>query len=71
MPNPSYLRELARRCRALLEVATEPHTIEQLRLWAVELRDQADAARRFIAEGEDIEAFFSTPPGSDETPPGS
>jgi hypothetical protein len=46
VPKPSYLHELALRCRALLEMATEPGTIEQLRLWVIELQDQSDGAGR-------------------------
>jgi hypothetical protein len=44
VPKPSFLRELTLRCRALLEMATGPGTIEQLRLWVIELQDQSDRA---------------------------
>jgi hypothetical protein len=46
VPKPSYLRKLTMHCRALLEMATEPRTIEQLRLWVSELQDQSDGAGR-------------------------
>ena len=46
MPDAGYFRELARRCSALAEVATEPEVKEQLLLWAVEFADQADEAER-------------------------
>jgi len=39
------------RCRALMEMATELETIDQLRVWAVELADQAaKAGRRAVEE---------------------
>jgi hypothetical protein len=42
MHDPSSLREQARRCRALAKTAVEPEVIEQLRVWAVELVEDAD-----------------------------
>ena len=42
MRDARYLREQARRCRDLLRAAIEPGLIEQLRLWSVELADEAD-----------------------------
>jgi hypothetical protein len=42
MRNPRALREQARRCRALAKTAAEPEVIEQLRVWAVELVEDAD-----------------------------
>src|SRR5215472_17178083 len=42
MRDARYLREQARRCRDLLRTAVEPGLIEQLRLWSVELADEAD-----------------------------
>ena len=42
MHDPSSLREQARRCRALAKTAVEPEVIEQLRVWAVELAEEAD-----------------------------
>jgi hypothetical protein len=53
MPDVSYFRELARRCRTLASVATEPEVQEQLRLWAVEFADQADEAERHAAGCEE------------------
>jgi hypothetical protein len=44
--DPNHLREQARRCRALLKTATEPDVIEQLRVWSVELVDEADTFER-------------------------
>ena len=44
MRDPDYWREQARRCRVRLKSAVEPEVIDQLRVWAVELADQADEA---------------------------
>jgi hypothetical protein len=52
MHDPSSLREQARRCRALSKTAVEPEVIEQLRVWAVDLADEADQAERQEVEGE-------------------
>ena len=46
MRDPDYLREQARRCRVRLKTAVEPEVIAQLRVWAVELADQAGEAER-------------------------
>jgi hypothetical protein len=43
MYDPNTLRELARRCRERAKSSTDPVTIEQLRCWAAELADAADA----------------------------
>ena len=56
MPNLSFLHALTLRCRALMEVATELETIDQLRLWAVELADQAAKTGRRVVEGNDRKA---------------
>jgi len=53
MNDPSSLREQARRCRALSKTAVEPAVIEQLRVWAVELAEEADQAEWRAAEGEE------------------
>ena len=53
MHDPSHLREQARRCRALSKTAIEPEVIEQLRVWAVELADEADQAEWRAAEAEE------------------
>jgi hypothetical protein len=39
-------RDLARECRERAMIAIEPDVIDQLRLWAVELADQADDIER-------------------------
>jgi len=52
MRDPDYLREQAQRCRTLAKTAFEPDLIEQLRLWSVELADEADAVER-AADGEE------------------
>jgi hypothetical protein len=46
MDNPKMLRGQARRCRALMKTVMEPEVIEQLRLWAVELAEEADDVER-------------------------
>ena len=52
MRDPDHLREQAQRCRTLAKTALEPDLIEQLRLWSVELADEADAVER-AADGEE------------------
>jgi hypothetical protein len=52
MQDPNQLREQARRCRFLAKTAIEPEVIEQLRVWCVELTDEADAAERRAAENQ-------------------
>lgn len=46
MHDPHELRSLARTCRNLAKSALEPEIIHQLRLWAVELADDADEIER-------------------------
>jgi len=41
------------RCRDLLRTAIEPGLIEQLRLWSVELADEADEIVRRAVEREE------------------
>ena len=53
MHDPNSLREQARRCRALSKTAVEPEVIEQLRVWAVELAEEADQAEWRAVEAED------------------
>jgi hypothetical protein len=48
MRDPEFLRKQAQRCRALLKIAVEPEAIEQFRVWAVELADEADEVERRI-----------------------
>jgi hypothetical protein len=50
--DPNHLREQARKCRTLAKTAIEPELIEQLRLWSVELADEADTVERRAAESE-------------------
>jgi hypothetical protein len=52
VPKPSNLRELILRCRVLLGIATEPGTIEQLRLWVIELQHQSEGRGRSAVELE-------------------
>jgi len=52
MHDPSSLREQARKCRALSKTAVEPEVIEQLRVWAVDLAEEADQAERPEVERE-------------------
>ena len=42
----------ARKCRALSITAVEPEVIEQLRVWAVELAEEADQIEWRAGEGE-------------------
>ena len=53
MHDPNSLREQARRCRALSKTAVEPEVSEQLRVWAVELAEEADQAEWGAAEAEE------------------
>ena len=53
MKHPKSLREQARKCRALSKTAVEPEVIEQLRVWAVELTDEAEQMEWREAEGEE------------------
>ena len=46
MKTPNKYREDAKRCRELLDRPVEPELRVQLRLWAVELDDMADAVER-------------------------
>jgi hypothetical protein len=52
MHDPISLREQARKCRALSKTAVEPEVIEQLRVWAVELAEEADQTECRAGEGE-------------------
>jgi len=52
MHDPNSLREQARRCRAISKTAVEPEVIEQLRVWAVDLAEEADQAERPEVERE-------------------
>lgn len=50
MKTPQRYREEAKRCRELLDRRVEPELRVQLRLWAVELEDIADATERGAEE---------------------
>jgi hypothetical protein len=52
MQDPNQLRNQVRRYRFLAKIAIEPEVIEQLRVWCVELADEADAAERRAAENQ-------------------
>lgn len=52
MNDPTSLREQARKCRALSKTAVEPEVVEQLRVWSVELAEEADQAEWRAFEGE-------------------
>ena len=44
MPDASFFREKAQRCRELAEIAIRPEVREQLRVWAEEFAGLAQAA---------------------------
>jgi hypothetical protein len=46
MRDPHEVRDLARECRERAKTSIEPDVIDQLRLWAVELADEADDIER-------------------------
>ena len=52
MSDPEYLRRLARRCRVMSKTTVEREVIEQMRVWAVDLADEADHAERREIEEE-------------------
>lgn len=56
MRDPQEFRSLARSCRERAKCSIDPDAIEQLRLWALELADEADAAERREEDepGDDI-----------------
>jgi hypothetical protein len=53
MHDAQSLREQAKRCRTLSKNITEPEVIEQLRVWAVELAEEAEQAEWRVAEREE------------------
>jgi len=55
MHDPKSLREQARRCSALSKTAVEPEVIEQLRVWAVDLVEEADQAEWGAAEEKEAD----------------
>jgi hypothetical protein len=46
MPNASYFRQKAQRCRDILRTAISPEVREQLRMWVAELESQAKRLAR-------------------------
>jgi hypothetical protein len=46
MGNPNLLRQHARKCRSLLKTTDDPNIAEQLRVWAIELVDEAETVER-------------------------
>ena len=54
MRDPQEARDLARECRDRVKTAIEPDVIDQLRLWAVELAEEADDIER-RSEGATID----------------
>ena len=55
MHDPNSLPEKARKCRALSNTAVEPEVIEQLRVWAVELAEEAEQAEWGAAEEKEAD----------------
>jgi hypothetical protein len=49
MKDANYLREQAKKCRALSKSTSDPDLIEQLGVWSVELADEADEVERRAA----------------------
>ena len=58
MRDPHEARDLARECRERAKTAIEPDVIDQLRLWAVELADQADDIERSAESGSAEETHW-------------
>ena len=52
MKDASYLLKLARRCRYLEKTGIEPEIIEQLRIWATELAEIAEASESRAVQPE-------------------
>ena len=46
MHDPQEVRNLSRECRERAKTAIEPDVIDQLRIWTVELADEADEMER-------------------------
>jgi len=53
MADVNYLREWARRCRALAQIASQPEVMYQLQVWAMEFDRDADQAEALAAKRED------------------
>jgi hypothetical protein len=56
MQDANHLRAQAQRCRALSKRVLQADLIEQLRVWSVELADEADTVERRAAESKDHHA---------------
>ena len=56
MKDADYLREQARRGRTLSKAVIDPEVIEQLKVWAVDLADEADEAERRAIERREPDA---------------
>jgi hypothetical protein len=52
MHDPKYLRDQARRSRALMKTAMEPEVIEQHQVWVVELAEAANEVERRSTRGD-------------------
>jgi hypothetical protein len=52
MRGPDYFRQMARRCLRLSKTTVEPELSEQMRVWAVDLADEADQVERREVERE-------------------
>lgn len=62
MHDPKELRDLARKCRQRANSTFNPTVTEQLRCWAAELADAADAIERTGCEPQ--EGRYRLPPGT-------
>jgi hypothetical protein len=60
MADANYLRERARRCRALSQIATDPEVIRQLQVWAIEFDLGAEAAEQGRRRGPGIPGPLQT-----------
>jgi hypothetical protein len=54
MQDPKDLREQARKCRALAQIANDRELIEQLQVWSVDLGDEADEVERTVERKENL-----------------
>jgi hypothetical protein len=58
MGDAQKARTLSRKCREWAKTAIEPDVIDQLRLWAVELADEADDIERWAERGSAEETHW-------------
>jgi hypothetical protein len=54
MNDPKFLRDQAKRCRILSTLIAEPEVIEQLRVWSVELVEEADKVEWTAEENDPV-----------------